>query len=240
MGTPPHALSKESEVAYLESLRSRYEAEGYELTIAPDQSILPSFFGSYAPDALAQKGDKKIAIEVKSRQSQAAQSRLQDIRRLLEGHPDWQLSVLYIEGGPPSSVMIPAMPPASIRKGMTDVRTLSEQGFLSPAFVMAWSLLEATYHSLSADKHGKPSTPGTVVQALAMNGHISAEIEQELRKLIPLRNRIVHGDLQIEPSKENVELLLAILAETLKGTVESTAPAFTQALKGTVGQKEDE
>lgn len=239
MSTPTHALSKEFETAYLESLRSRYESEGYKLTIAPDRSILPSFFGSYTPDALAQKGDKKIAIEVKSRQSQAAQSSVQDIRRLLEGHPDWQLSVLYIEGGPPSSVIIPAMPPASIRKGMEDVGTLSATGFLSPAFVMAWSLLEATYHSLSADKHGKPSTPGTVVQALVMNGHISAETEQELRKLIPLRNRIVHGDLRVEPSKKNVELLLGTLEESLKAIYESTLAAVTQAPKGNFGKEND-
>lgn len=214
MGPSIHTSSPET--AYLESLRSKYEAQGYKFTIAPDRAMLPPFFGSYTPDALAQKEGKSIAIEVKARQSQAWQTGLQSIRRLFEGHPDWQLSVLYIESGSPTSIAIPGVPLDSIRQGMEEVRTLSKQGFLSPAFIMAWSLLEATFHSLNADGLGKPTTPGTVVQTLAMNGRIAADTERKLRELIPLRNRIVHGDLEAEAKSQHIEFLLATLDEALK------------------------
>jgi uncharacterized protein YutE (UPF0331/DUF86 family) len=84
---------------------------------------------------------------------------------------------------------------------------------------MAWSLLEAALQSLDSGKESKPRTPGTVLQALAMNGRIEPDVERRMRSLISLRNRIVHGDLDSEPTAADVELLASAIEEALKADV---------------------
>jgi uncharacterized protein YutE (UPF0331/DUF86 family) len=202
-------------VQFLDGLRSRYEGEGFSFMIAPGSAELPAFLGSYKPDALARKPGLNIAIEVKRRQSPATQKRLQDIRRLFEGHPDWQFSVVFMGTEPLQSVTIPSALPAAIRKSMDEVAALNAGGHHRAAFVMAWSLLEAALHSISGETTSKPRTPGTVVQTLAMNGYIEPEMERRMRALIELRNRIVHGDLDAEPTSTDVELVLSAIQKTM-------------------------
>jgi REase_AHJR-like len=209
----------EPEGAFLEGLRSRYEAEGFTFTISPDQSMLPPFLGTYIPDALARKSGLNIAIEVKRHQSETTQAQLRDIRRLFDGHPEWQFNVFFVGSGPLPSVTIPAASPSDIRRRMEEVRVLAKQGHHRPAFIMAWSLLEAALQSVEDNTTSKPRTPGTVVQTLAMNGYIAPDIERRMRELIALRNQIVHGDVVAEPSADDVNLVLAAIQETLTADV---------------------
>jgi uncharacterized protein YutE (UPF0331/DUF86 family) len=209
------AWSQDAVEQFLEGLRARYEDQGFTFTIAPDSRELPDFLGSYTPDAVARKPGLNIAIEVKRHQTSATQHSLQEIQRLFEGHPDWQLNVVYMGTDPLPTVAISPAPPATLRARMDEVRTLNADGHRSAAFVMAWSLLEAALNSVSSEGSGKPRTPGTVVQTLAMNGYIEPEMERRMRSLIELRNRIVHGDLDVEPASEDVDLVLSAISETL-------------------------
>jgi hypothetical protein len=214
MGSPAQTSSHEIE-EFLAGLRSRYEAEGFTFTIAPDQSMLPPFLGAYMPDALARKAGLNIAIELKRHQSQTTQASLRDIRRLFDGHPDWQFKVFFPGSEPLQSVTIPTASPADIRKRMEEVRALERQGHHRPAFVMAWSLLESALQSVNDNMTSTPRTPGTVVQTLAMNGYIAPDVERRMRGLIALRNQIVHGDVVAEPAAADVNLMLAAIEETL-------------------------
>jgi hypothetical protein len=100
MSSPAQTSSDDAEVEFLWGLRSRYEAEGFTFTVEPDRSMLPPFLGSYVPDALARKPGVNIAVEVKRNQSRTTQASLQDIRRLFDGHPDWQFNVYFVRSGP--------------------------------------------------------------------------------------------------------------------------------------------
>lgn len=216
MGSPAQAMSLHAEAEVLEGLRSRYEDQGFTFTIAPDQSMLPAFLASsYVPDAVAQKPGQNVAIELKQHQSPSDQRRLQELRRLFDGHPEWQFHVVYMNSGPLPSITIPPASPGAIRGRVDEARTLSKDGHQRAAFVIAWSLLEAALHSVDDDEASRPRTPGTVVQTLAMNGFISAETERRIRELIQLRNRIVHGDIAAEPTAEHVTLVLNAVEDTL-------------------------
>lgn len=215
MSSPAHAWPQGAEEQFLEGLRARYEDEGFTFTVAPNSRELPDFLGFYIPDALAQKPGLNIAIEVKRQQTSATRQSLQKIRQLFEGHPDWQFNVVFMGADPLQPLTIPPAPPAMIRARMDEVRALNSEGHRRAAFVMAWSLLEAALHSVGAETTSKPRTPGTVVQTLAMNGYIDPEMERRMRSLIELRNRIVHGDLNVEPASADVELVLAAISETL-------------------------
>lgn len=215
MSSPAQNWSAEAERDVLESLRPQYEQQGFTFKIAPDRASLPEFLGNYVPDAIAQKGDRNIAIEVKRVQSRPTQAKIQEIRRLFDGHPDWQFTVVYAGPGPLESVTVPSASPNAIRTRLHEVRHLSEAGYPEAALVMAWSLLEAALQAVSERSEGKPRTPGTVVQTLAMNGYISPETERKVRELIQLRNRIVHGDVMAQPTAANVELVLQAVEDTL-------------------------
>lgn len=215
MSSPAQAWSRESEAQFLEGLRPRYEAEGFAFTIAPDPAGLPGFLGSYVPDAIARKPGLNIAIEVKRNQSPSTQKALQEIRRLFAGHDDWQFNVIYMGTDPLQAVTIPPASPAAIRRRMEEVVTLDKSGHHRAAFVVAWSLLEAALHSLGRETVHKPLTPGMVVQALAMNGYIDPDMERRMRALVELRNRIVHGDLSVEPASAEILDVLSAIEATL-------------------------
>ncbi|CBS90763.1 hypothetical protein [Azospirillum lipoferum] len=217
MSMPAHAWSEETEAEFLEGLRARYEAEGYTFTIAPESSLLPPFLGSYIPDALARKPGQNIAIEVKRHPTRPADWQLQDIRRLFDGHPDWQLSVVHRAAASGQAVVVPTAPPAAIRRRLEETRALSALGHRRPAFVMAWALLEAAVQ-LVGEAERKPNsahTPGSLIQTLAMNGYIAPATERRMRELTGLRNRIVHGDIEAEPAFGDVEAILSAVEEVL-------------------------
>jgi uncharacterized protein YutE (UPF0331/DUF86 family) len=205
------------EVQFLERLRARYAEQGFSFIIHPTPAQLPDFFGTYRPDAIAQKPGINIAIEVKRRPTPEVQRSLQEIRRLFDRHPEWQFTVSYMGSDPLLSLAIPVASPAAIRSGIGEVKTLLEQGQRRAAFIMAWSLLEAALHRLDNETGTRPRTPGTVIQTLAMLGYFDPETERRIRPLIEVRNRIVHGDLQAEPPAEAVQQLLSAITETLKG-----------------------
>jgi hypothetical protein len=215
MSAPAQTVWHGGETAFLQTLRRRYEAEGFTFTVSPDQAMLPAFLGSYQPDAVAWKPGMNIAIEVKRHQSAETQRRLQDIRRLFDGHPDWQFSVVFTGSGDFEGAPIPVAPPAAVRGRMEEVRTLVGYGCYRAAFIMAWALLEAALRSVGENRGIKPFSSGTVVQVLAMNGYIGPDMEPRLRTLVALRHRIVHGDIAAEPAMVDVDLLLTAIEETL-------------------------
>ncbi len=199
----------------LEKLRKQYIAQGFNFIEHPGPDQLPEFLGAYSPDAIALKSGTNIAIEVKQRPNPASEQSLKEIRRLFEGHPDWQFVISYGGSDPLTAITIPPASAAAIRSRVKEVRELAEQGQERAALVLGWSLLEAALHRLESESGKRPRTPGTVVETLAMLGYLSPEIERRLRPLIALRNRIVHGDVDIEPSADDLDTILNAVEEAL-------------------------
>ena len=213
-----HAQSRsyEEEKQFIESLRARYEDKGFTFTVHPETTQLPDFLGSYTPDAVAQKPGHNIVIEVKQRQSPSTEHALKEIRKLFEGHPDWQFQVVFMGSDDPlQPVTIPASAPATIRSQIIEARKMIAKGYHRQAFIVAWSLMEAALRVVVPETDSRPRTPGTVVQTLATYGCIEPDTEQRLRDLIGLRNRIVHGDLTAAPSTAEIELVLSAIEEAL-------------------------
>lgn len=216
MTSTAYSPSRDAELEFLEELRSQYERQGYQFLIHPDPKDIPKFLGTYRPDALASKADRQIVVEVKTKSNSSTDRSLQQLQRMIEGQSNWELVVAYMGSGQQSSTVIPLYNAESIQKKLDEASSLADQGHFRPAFVLAWSLLEAAMHRLAANPHRRPTTPGTVVQYLAMQGLLEPDAERQIRSLISLRNRIVHGDLNAEPTEADVSLVLRTVAETLK------------------------
>lgn len=200
---------QEAEIAFLEGLRPEYETKGYRFIIHPRRSDLPEFFATYEPDAVARRSDHNVAIEVKSRATPTVEQSLQRIRKLFEGRPDWQFTVAYVGSGATGIRRLPVPSRTEVLDRTKEAELLLSDGNVRAAFVTAWSLLEASLNSALPNADKQPRTPGTVVQTLAMDGLISDELERSLRPLVELRNRVVHGDLTVEPSSADVAVVLS-------------------------------
>jgi REase_AHJR-like len=215
MTSPVQTWSVDIEKQALSHLRGQYTAKGYTFTIDPEVASLPEFLDGYRPDAIAQKPGENVAIEVKNRPHPAAELSLQEIRRRFDGRDDWKFVVSYFGVDATQRVSIPTASKPAITESLNDVRQLVEHGQERAAFVMAWSLLEAALHSVENDESKRPRTPGTVVQSLAMLGLIDPPLEQRIRPLIDLRNRIVHGDLSAVPTREDVLSVVTSVEQAL-------------------------
>ena len=205
----------EFEQLSLEQLRARYTEQGFTFIVHPGREQIPAFLGSYRPDAIALKPGINIAIEVKQRSNVLAEKSLKDIRRLFKGHPDWQFVISYGGSDPLTAMAIAPASAAAIRSRMEEVRALTEQGQRRAGLVLGWSLLEAALHRLEGETEKRPRNPGTVVETLATLGYLSPTIEQRLRPMILLRNRIVHGDVGAEPSADDLHTVLTAVEQAL-------------------------
>jgi uncharacterized protein YutE (UPF0331/DUF86 family) len=212
------ASGKDLERDYLERLATEYRARGYAFIVEPSPDQIPDFLGSYRPDAIALKGDMKVAIEVKQRPGPDPRidRPLTEISRLFEGRPDWRFTVAYMASDPLRAIRIAPPKPAALRARTDEVRALLEAGQRRGAFVLSWSLLEAAFRLVESADGESPLSTGSVVQALAMRGLISPETEARVRRLIPLRHRLVHGDLDADPTNEEVGEVLAALDEAMR------------------------
>jgi len=203
---------------YLEQLAAEFTARGYAFVAEPSADQLPDFLGSYRPDAIARKADVNVAIAVKQRlgPDQRADRPLTEIRRLFEGQPDWRFTVAYMASDPLRAIKIAPPKPSALKARIDEARALLETGQRRGAFVLSWSLLEAAFRFVESADGESPLSSGSVVQALAMRGLISPETEARLRKLIPLHHRLVHGDLDIDPTHEEVGEVFAALDEAMR------------------------
>lgn len=204
-----------AEARVMKNLRLRYENDGFAFTEHPSAVALPDFFGGYLPDAIAVKGDDKIAIEVKPRLAPTTAPKLAEIKQLFDGRRDWRLHVVFTNPDPLQALALPLPPPGAIREGIAEARALAGAGHLRAAFLMGWSLLEAVTRAKLREAAGPGYATGTVVQTAAMRGLISPETARGLRDLIALRNRVAHGDLSAQPESAEVERVLAAVEEAL-------------------------
>lgn len=195
----------------LAALQDQYRSMGYEFIANPGPKDLPEFFAGFKPDAVALKEGDNVAIEIKHNRTASAERKVQDIRRLISGHGDWALKVFYIRYGSAASYGIDQPTVESLKAKLAEIEAMSAAGFDAAAFLMSWSLLEATARTLSDDSLAKAQRPATVVQHLAQLGLLEPPLEGELRSLIETRNRIAHGDVSIAPDKKSTAILIGAI-----------------------------
>lgn len=212
---------EDAEAAYLETMRAHYEGRGYDFVVKPHRSQLPDFLLPSAPDAIATKPGDNIVIGLVSRAQPAARPSLTAIRDAIKDRPDWQLTVVHMGGDRFDVRELPVVDRNEILRRVGEVERLAREDHTEAAFVMAWGLLEAALNSLHPDADKRPRRPGTVIQTLSMNGHITYEEERALRPLIGLRNQIVHGDLGAVPTADDVHQVLMAVRTALEQPAES-------------------
>jgi REase_AHJR-like len=211
-----HRLTR-GEARLLELLRGSYEDDGFTFVEHPGDANLPPFMKGYRPDALALRDDKSIAIELKVRREPAKEKYLRAISERFKDQPKWEFRVIY--GGQLEEEPISAPTVEQIQAHIAEAETLLAQNHPRAALVLGWAAIEGIARTLSPDFPSRGSrTMRQAVELLEHLGRLRFQDAQELRKLLPLRSRVVHGDFGARITSVEVEPVLKAAREALAAT----------------------
>jgi uncharacterized protein YutE (UPF0331/DUF86 family) len=207
-------MNKTSEREILNQVLNNLTAEGWNVFAEPGRELLPDFFRKIRPDAIAFRGDEKLAIEVVGR-SRESLNRVEQMRAALEEN-GWNLKVVALS----QDVRTEELPVASrhsIELHILEVKNLTEGKHFAAALVLSFASLEALTRRITKDAR-RPQSPGRVIEVLARDGNLVMREVDQLRRLMQKRNRIVHGDLSTEVSAADIATLVSILERLLRNS----------------------
>ncbi len=198
----------------LQVLLPELQAEGYEVYLHPNRSLLPAFFRSFMPDVIARRSDKNLAVKV-IRESPESKKKAEKIASLFKGQDDWKLRVVWVTPAAPVR-KVQTQTLATIRKRIRDIKALANTGHFGPALLLAWATLEAIGRVLASKQFQRPQTPGRLVQVLATEGYLTPTEADNLRLLADKRNKLIHGELQTRITKSEVNRFVDVLSMMVK------------------------
>ena len=211
----------------LDRLRESYEHQGYEFIAEPLPDMLPSFLGSYRPDAIALKQGDGVIIEVKRGRRAGQELQLEALAKLVAGQPGWRLQV-YFEGERTEDSVHIALPTQhQIDVQLAEAERLAASGYRKAAMLLAWSVLEAIARARIAHEGAssqRPFSPAQTVQSLEIAGLVDGQVGRELRTKAQLRNLIAHGDLSADVDANDLDSLIKRIREL---STSATTPAGT-------------
>lgn len=196
----------------LETLKQSYEEKGYIFYMYPTKEIVPSFLGSYLPDAIAKGDDEKIVIEVKQSRDSLPSDRLKEISSLFENNKEWSLRIFFANEVERKNVVPPSR--ESVLTGLNEAEQIAAAGHNRAALLLAWSAFEAavnSYHQQS-DIEVRSKTVTAALEELERDGVISFDTTRKLRSLQNLRNEISHGDWSTDVADSQIR----VLADTVR------------------------
>jgi uncharacterized protein YutE (UPF0331/DUF86 family) len=194
----------------LEAVVARLQAEGFDVYVDPPQKDVPEFLrGIVSPDAIARRADKKIIVEI-SRESPEARRRSETIiEKVLPHSKEWEFRV-YWANPSASPKRVERMSKDEIEAAIKVVENLVSQGQTSPALLMAWSAFEALGRALMPIEFVRPQTPGRLVEVLA-SAYLTPDEADQLRRLAASRDALIHGELRVAVSKEEISKFIKVL-----------------------------
>jgi uncharacterized protein YutE (UPF0331/DUF86 family) len=200
------------EQAILDENEPRWIAQGYRVIRRPRRDQAPAFLGKYTPDAIATGRSPGLIVEVVRKGDRHIEQKIRQLRTLLAPEADWRLEVLY--SGEPFDDVAPTTIETMVET-LRSVRHLAD-GEPRAALLLCWATLEALVRRLEPEKAIRAQTPGQVVELLASAGYIVPSEADQLRRVANVRNRLVHGDLSIQPTRPEVEEI----ADTIEALIE--------------------
>jgi hypothetical protein len=208
----------------LTQVSDEYRKLGYLVLIHPDKDHLPGGLPLEGIDLVAQKGEDRVAIEVKERHQLSDLTEVRKRAELVEAHRGWRFEFVVFprEQGP-------EIPTNGVDRGDAILEALFDEVSLTlgvkafrSAFVIAWSAVEAAMRA-AARREGlqiERATPRLLLKSLYSAGVISNEDFDRVERSFQARNALVHGLEPEQMDRDDIQFLL----EFAKGLA-NTEPA---------------
>lgn len=202
----------------LDEIERRLNGRGYTVRRQPAAGDVPAFLGKFQPDAIALGKTPNLVVEVVTRGATAAAqvAKIEQLRKLLEGQPDWRLEVVYTAASGPAPSVVPI---TTIRERLEQTRRLARVD-RPAALLLAWALVEAIARTLEPEHASRALAPATTVELLASLGYVAEPEAEVLRKAWRSRDLIAHGDVTVDAPATLVTQVLDI-ADTIVRNAET-------------------
>jgi len=189
----------------LKRVAAEYQSEGYRVTIAPGNGVIPEEIGHLRDniDLIAQKDGEYVVVEVKRRDQlyeinpveMSLKRNLPGFRYDLVVYPPNGVDGIPLEDGEPS--------PDYVESLFAEAQQLLDFGKPRGAFLIVWSGIESAMRIAARreELEIEDGAPRFVLKTLYSNGVISYEDYDRLRLCLDKRNRLAHGLTvdQLEP-----------------------------------------
>ena len=149
--------ARESEGLRVQKVGQVYRDKGYKVLIKPQGDQLPDFLQAFRPDLIVHKGDEHIVVEVRTRGQISDFSQVNELAKVVKNEADWRFQLVLL--GPENSLSVAGASPFTveeIRSKIMEVALFVENGHLEAAFLMGWSLVEATLRVLAVQEGSSP------------------------------------------------------------------------------------
>ena len=223
-----------NDTEYLLSLKTaeEYRSKGYEVHREAPLEFLPG----YSVDLLAIKDNEVTVIEVKTRSSLAANPKIAELARIIEGKPGWNFELLLVAEPEkvPSPEVVRSFDKSDIAKRISEAQKALEAGWVEVSFFLAWSASEAVIRELltKGEASGNSITStGFVLDQGIYQGVISREQYDALNRFRKYRNAIIHGftvpDFDESLVTELLDTIRSIEAEAALDDPSNDQPSLT-------------
>ncbi len=205
-------VSQQTETAVLDLHEPAWTAQGYRLVRRPAPENLPAFLKGLKPDAILLGRNPKVIVEIVSKGNPEIAHKIDRLKSAISHDNDWTLEVVYAGNEPD---LLPAVETERLDEFLSNVRSsisTDQRGSL----LLLWAVLEALARRLDPQHTQRPQTPGRVVELLAGAGLVRPSQAEKLREAVDWRNRLVHGDLNISPTVEQVTGIAEIVGKLIE------------------------
>ena len=219
--------ARESERMRVEEIVQIYREKGYDVLIEPQGDQLPDFLQAFRPDLIVHKGDEHIVVEVRTRGQVSDFPQVNELAKAVKNEADWRFQLVLL--GPENSLSVAGASPFTIeeiRLKIKEVAFLVENGHLEAAFLMGWSLVEATLRVLAVKEgiESETATPDYLLKQMTFEGLIARETYHDLKHAQKTRDVIAHGfkssQLTVETVQELIDLIDGELLQELDNVTE--------------------
>ena len=194
-----------------------YRRRGYVVSREEPLETVPGFLA----DLVVRKDGYSKVVEVRTHSSLGLDQRLDEVAKIVNETPDWSFELHLIPDAdlrhtPP---MAHDFGEAGIVERLHTAEHLINEGFIEPAFLMAWAATEAATRTLITARGitiDSVTSPLYLLNQAAFHDVIHPEEYDHLRRLSTYRNAVVHGlqavDLDVDMVKDLINVASRFVA----------------------------
>jgi hypothetical protein len=188
--------TEQMEQQKIDALASEYRIKGYTVSVRPSGDELPSFLKEFEPDLVATSPAGSLVIQVKASPRFDAEQ-AHRLAEAVERNPGWHFELVFVS--PPVAPDVPAQEELAddeqVTRMLENAETLSREGHLEAAGLIAWSALETILRrrAQSAAPEIERQSSARVLKQLYSIGRIQPETYEKLLRLMEFRNAVAHG-----------------------------------------------
>jgi len=200
-----------------------FENKGYIVFIEPSPQNIPFDLHNYRPDMVALKNNGGVIIEIQASLKRLPVRKFHEISQQIASHQGWKFALVTLDD-PVSEIMSIAeteLPdPDILKERLKEIDVLVGMGMLSNALISIWIQIESWLRikSRAANMPLDLLQPHRLINHLYSDCELSINQTDQLKKLIQLRNKVVHG-FEVQITKQQVEEGINILHEIIESHV---------------------